>query len=482
MALHTRTVRLLVLALGGSVPGLLLAQTNISGLVRDSLSGKPLGGATVQLVPSATPWLAGRTVRSDSLGRFSIDTVAPGQYLFGFQHPRLDSLGMEAVTRTLDVFGSVKILRADLALPSGRTFVRSFCGANSDSSGAVIGRVFNADDGAAAHGGSVIVRWAQMRIDNGGVRRVQMRTSATFGADGRYVACDVPTDVPILLQARAGVGDSSRANDMSGEIELAFTPNVPLLHRDLYLAAPEQRSVTSPGVAAASSAPGTARAPTAPAGTARLTGRVAGADGRPVAGARVSVRGTDVVVSTDSAGMFRATGLPAGTRAVDVTALGYAPVRTAADLRPNRETSIAVSTGAKIATVSSVNVVGATPDRGGFLQRRAAGVGYFLDANTIEQRGAQNVAQALLNAPTLRANGYDSQNRPLISGRNYCKPSAFLDGQLLRDGVGGVDDLLTVRRVGGIEVYPSAVEAPAQFRGANGSCAVILVWTRAYVP
>ena len=117
------------------LPMRLMAQTNISGFVRDSLAGKPLVGAVIQLVPSATPWAVGRSVKSDSIGRFAIDSVAPGQYLFGFQHARLDSLGLDAVSKTLQVDKAIRFLRADLALPSGRTFVTMLCGPRSDSSG-----------------------------------------------------------------------------------------------------------------------------------------------------------------------------------------------------------------------------------------------------------------------------------------------------------------------------------------------------------
>ena len=101
----------------------------------------------------------------------------------------------------------------------------------------------------------------------------------------------------------------------------------------------------------------------------------------------------------------------------------------------------------------------------------------------LEARGAQNVSQALVMAPSLRGNGFDTTNptRPIVSGRGNCKPTTYFDGMLMRDGLGGVDDLVTVRRIGGIEVYANAGEAPPQFN-ANGNCAVILVWSRAYVP
>ena len=163
-------------------------------------------------------------------------------------------------------------------------------------------------------------------------------------------------------------------------------------------------------------------------------------------------------------------------------AIGYAPVRASADLRPNRETPVTINIGNKVTTLSGVNVT-AKPDRSGFVKRRATGNGYYLDANEIEARGAQSVASALTTAPSLRGNGFDTANptRPRISGRSNCTPSAYLDGMQIRDGLGGIDDLLTIRRVGGIEVYSNPAEAPPQFRG-SGNCAVVVVWTKSYVP
>ncbi len=467
-----RCVRWMACMVAIMLPGVLQSQTSITGFVRDSLTNAPLGGASIQLVPSATPWAAGRMVKSDSIGRFRIDTVAPGQYLIGFQHPRLDSLGLDAVNRTIDVDKVIRYQRVDLALPSGRTFVTTLCGARADSTGVVIGRVFSADDAVSLSGGSVVVRFAQMRIDNGGVRRVQAQVLAPFGSDGRYVACGIPTDAPVLAQARTGVGESLGRLGISGEVELTFTPKVPLIHHDLLIAPRAADSVGAPRPAVT----------LARTGSARLTGRVISADGKPVSGARVSIQDTDIFTTSDSSGAFRAAGLPIGSRAVDVIAIGYAPARASADLRANRDASMTVNIGARITTLGSVKVV-ATPDRSGFIKRRATGNGYFLDATMIDQRGAQNVAMALTMAPGLRGNGFDTANptRPRISGRSNCTPSAYLDGMQIRDGLGGVDDLLTIRRVGGIEVYSNPAEAPAQFRG-DGNCAVIVVWTKAYVP
>lgn len=470
------TVALLTLA-----PGALRAQAIISGFVRDSLAGTPLSGAMIQIIPSATPWAAGRTARSDAIGRYRIDSVAPGEYIFGFQHPRLDTLGLDGITRTLDVAPGIRIMRADLAVPSGRSFVNSLCEPSADSAGAVIGRVFAATEGETIAEGSVTVRWAQMRLGAGGVGRTMMQRVAKFGADGRYLACGIPTGAPVLVTARAGSGTAVRGT--SSEIELSFAPNVPLLHRNFLVPLRSTDSVSAP-VAGAAGATGAAPARgAARTGTARLIGRITAGDGTSITGARVRVLDTELVATTDTAGRFRINGLPAGTRAIEVVAIGYTPVQTSADLRPDRETVATVSVGTRIATLAAVAVVSAAPDRSGYVKRRASGNGYFMDGDQLEARGAQSVSQALVMAPSLRGNGFDTANptRPRVSGRSNCIPSAYLDGMLMRDGLGDVDDLLTVRRVGGIEVYANPTEAPPQFRG-NGNCAVILVWTRAYVP
>ncbi|HYW49864.1 MAG TPA: carboxypeptidase-like regulatory domain-containing protein [Gemmatimonadaceae bacterium] len=457
----------------GSVPAP-ATSTIITGLVRDSLSGKPLAGASIQLFPAATPTATGRMVSSDSIGRYRIDSVAPGQYVVGFLHPRLDSLGLDPISRTIDVDPGVRYLRADLAIPAGRSLVAAFCGPRTDSTGAVFGRVLDASTGMPLAGGSVVVRFAELRVDASGMRKVQARAVAPFAADGRYVACGIPTDAPVLVQARSGSGDAGAATALSGEIEITFDGRSPIVHRDLLI------GVRSGTVAAAGSAPAAATA--VRNGTARLAGRVLGGTGAPVSGARIRVQDTESTATSDSSGAFRLTGLPAGTQTIEVIAIGYAPARASADLRPDRETAVTIDIGARVATLAAV-MVKAAPDRAGFSTRRTQGQGYFLDAAQIEQRSVMNISTALSTVPSLRNNGFDTANptRPRISGRGNCTPSAYLDGMQMREGIGSIDDLLTVRRVGAIEVYANPAEAPGQFRG-NGNCAVIVVWSKSYVP
>ena len=381
--------RRFTMALAVMLPAALSAQSSVSGFVRDSLTGKPFIGANIQLVLSATPYVAGMSTQTDSIGRYVIKGIAPGTYIIGFTHPRLDSLGLDQVSRTIEVDKAIPAQRVDLALPSGRTFVTTLCGVRADSTGAVVGRVFSADDDVPLKSGSVVVRFAQMRLDGGGVRRVQRSVTAPFGADGRYVACGVPTDASVLVQARAAALDSTVKPALSGEIELTFEPKNPFLHRDLLIDLRDTITVTASATAPGSAAGVTVKATGAPrSGSARILGRVTSADGKGVGGARVTIQDTDISTVTDSTGAFRLGGAPAGTRTLEAIAIGYVPARAVADLRPNRETAVAVSIGSKVQTLGAVKVVEAPLDRSGFGKRRAQGNGFFLDANQIEARGA----------------------------------------------------------------------------------------------
>jgi hypothetical protein len=381
----------------GAVPSV------VTGTVRDSLRGGPLAGATVQLVPVGTPAAPGRVAATDTAGRFRLDSVLPGRYLVGFVHARLDALGLEPPTRVVEVRPGAGEVWADLAVPGAAAVIASVCGARSDSAGVLIGQVLDAGDGAPAAAGSVVVRWGEVVADRRGVRREVRERRAAVGAGGRYAVCGVPGGSEIAVQALVPAavpaampaamptaGPASVARHAahvdaaaSGEVEVDLPAGGAVVERDLWVDVSAARDAESPGSATASSrttdprgagalaaGPGAAVA----RGTAGLAGRVRDADGRPLAGARVVVRvgpprrvpsaggaaggragndagndagaPSDPVAVTDADGAYRLAGLPAGTRAVAVFALGYTPARATVDLRPGRVTAADFAAGA----------------------------------------------------------------------------------------------------------------------------------------
>ena len=84
--------------------------------------------------------------------------------------------------------------------------------------------------------------------------------------------------------------------------------------------------------------------PQAPA-TGSLAGRVLDArTERPLPSAEISLAGTERKVRSDSSGIFRIVGVPAGTHTLSVVAIGFAPVvRTDVSVAPGRTTEVTLS-------------------------------------------------------------------------------------------------------------------------------------------
>jgi hypothetical protein len=436
----------------------IVAQTvTVAGVAYDSLNRRPFGGAVVQLVPAENPAAAGLTATADAMGHFSLRSVKPGRYLFGFQHPRLDSLGFDAVSRVLEVPATGAALDADLGLPSATTLATSFCGARRDSTGVMIGRVVDASTQATLSNGFVIARWSELRVDAAGVRNARPRVRTPIGADGRYVACGVPIDVPFVA-----VAESADTSVRSGTIDLRFAAGRPFLHRDFLVQ-------SRPAVVAAR------------AGTARLTGRVRTVTGQPIVGARVVLRDarvTDSVTTTDSTGVFRFSALPGGTYPLEVLKIGYVASTTAVDLRPQSEATAEVALGVVTAKLDPVTTK-ASREAQGFADRRSKGIGYALTSDDFAKRGAFSVSQALIAAPMLRVSGTSRTGKAVILGRGNCRPNVFLDGNpVAPTDLDNIDNVIPIGQLGAIEVFDSSTR-PAQFGG--GPCETIVMWSKFYV-
>jgi len=89
----------------------------IVGVVVDSLDGRFLAGADI-VIRGGEP-----AAHTDSLGKFSIDSLVPGTYQVGVFHDLLDTLGITLLTRPFRV-GPDSTMLVVLAVPSAATLVR----------------------------------------------------------------------------------------------------------------------------------------------------------------------------------------------------------------------------------------------------------------------------------------------------------------------------------------------------------------------
>ncbi len=168
----------------------------VEGTVFDSSAGRPLAGARVSL--RGTPFNA----TADATGRFRIQLPDTGSYMLGFEHPRLDSLGLDVPSREVRVTGTTS---ADVAVPPLAAVRRALCPTSRapERTGIVHGVIRNAA-GVPTAWATIKYRWAQYSVASASPQSrlpagatLPVTTSApgaTFVADsrGRYVICDVP--------------------------------------------------------------------------------------------------------------------------------------------------------------------------------------------------------------------------------------------------------------------------------------------------
>ncbi|MGZ8414545.1 MAG: carboxypeptidase regulatory-like domain-containing protein [Gemmatirosa sp.] len=447
------------------------------GTAWDSLARAPLAGALIQLAPQANPSAPARTAVADSLGRWQIDSLPQGSYLAGYFHPTLDELGFDPPTFRVLVEGD-SVARLDIGLPGARTMRTLLCGkaSASDSTGAIIGVLRDAEGEEAIAGATLSVAWRELVIEKGSFRNTQRRVPVAARGGGLFVACGVPTDTPVELDATA-------PGRSSGILEIQV-PRQEVVRRDVLLG--DSASVALAVRAQASPADTTAGAQSRGvriADGARLTGRVTGPDGKPLPRAQVLVSGIGRTAVTGAAGTFALDSLPSGTFGLDVRALGLAPVRIGVDLTRRRPANVVVALRERATALSTVVVRGQRSRQSRFLdeflerKRRGTG-GTFLGQDDLERRGSLFVSDVLRTVAGMRVLPGPSFGQA-IRGRGGCTPAVYIDGMPVIDGADDLDQLVNPSSIMAMEVYTGLGTLPAQFGGmaANG-CGAVVVWTK----
>ena len=502
------------------------ALVTVSGAVYDSLNARPLEGALVQLTTSDLHGLV-YSDRTDPRGSFRMPGVQPGDYIVGFAHPYLDSLGLEVPPMRLRVRGPLPQL--SLAIPTARAVRSQLCPGTQqgDSSGVMLGFLRDADSGARIDSGTVLLEWTEVRVSADGkeIHAARRSASAQATSAGWYAICGVPTAGPVAAHAVV-------AGRSSGPIDIRVPPDG-VHHRD-FLIPPRGAAVAV--VDTSSKMVGD----TLLDGRARLAVTVRGKDGRPLSGSRLLVQGSGVTGTTDDDGSFTLTGLPAGTRTLEVRHIGYAPARTPVDLVSDRTATTTVTLDKIAEVLSEVTVYGdqSTASRRleGFRRRMRQGFGHFITRADIEKsvpirltdliRGIPGVAVERTGAfdyrvvssyrgslcagavvyvdghQLIRASSKSRENAPSTApvqqadtspsraGQGPASPGGspneqgiiggqrmfIAGGDMSDDDFVSINDLVWLDNIVGVEVYSSGLFAPAEFSGAD-DCPRVIVWT-----
>ncbi|HET7228872.1 MAG TPA: carboxypeptidase-like regulatory domain-containing protein [Longimicrobium sp.] len=462
----------------------LTGSSTLRGVVWDSIGGRPLAGARV------TVGGPGHAATTDSLGRYEVRDIPPGEYQVAFTSPRADAVGWRPRGVPVTLREGAAAEQA-LALPALVTVLGEGCGdERTQGTGSVVGLV-RGDGGVPEWGARVTLSWGAGTQD-----RVQVTTDSS----GIYRACAVPAGAALTLRAegRATALTLSQVKVEGGRAVL----------QDVSLAGPG-------GLAARPAAPGAAGA---------LSGVVRTAAGQPVAGATVRF-GTLAAVTTDAQGRFRVRGAAPGEQQVTVehASLGTRTVRLVVPASAGEvELRAGGGAGSLAASVQQVVQLAGIQARGrslsldiqGFFDRQRRGFGNFLTERDLSQNASGRITDVLRRIPGVRlvryqrksttrmGSAYQTVSRADIEEEyrvastrgyttgldifqnntlQYCYMDVYIDGNQVQNGDPESSqniDRMALRNVAGIEVYNGPSETPPEYRGLWTGCGVVLIWTK----
>lgn len=410
----------------------------LTGVVVDSVRGGFLSGAAVKVEGTS------RFAFTDSLGRYTIDSVPTGSHAVELFHEILDTLGVRVYAPPVDFATGVTVV-LDLGIPSPRTVIRSKCRASAADAGAVFGVVLDADKEEPLADVEVFVTWTELSISRDGISYQPHRRSARTDLEGRFKLCYLPVDLSADITAAHGA-DSTSAVHVAYDRAAFGTATI-------FLDTPGSR-VAADGSAAS------------PRRNASVRGVVVDSDGKPVAGARVGFASSPDAALTDSAGAFAVEGRRPGTQALVVRRLGYAPAEVIVNLTRRAPREVTVRLAPFVPVLEAVLVQARRDvalERVGFTGRRREGTGRFLTQEQLERRNAFRIEDYLSMLPSLYRGVTMSDNCVVF----------WVDGF---KWIGHPDDFMSPQEVAAIEAYTASM-APVQFQGQDG-CAVVLIWTK----
>jgi hypothetical protein len=427
-------------------------KAQIKGVVLDSLNGGFLRGADIIIQGAKS------TLVTDSLGRFSIDSLAPGTFQVGVFHPLLDTLGISLATAPFHV-GPDSSSFILLSIPSASTIIHRACPPRPRPQGtsAVIGRVTDPDNLQPVAGAEVSIAWTQLEVSKEtGVRKSPRVLYDSTDANGAYRLCGLPNDMKATLQAKRGKSTTAEI-----PIELG-DQNTELFSRILLLSKADSG---------------------AKAGNAAVSGRVV-LEGSPTnAGSRVEVVGTDQVVLTNEKGEFTMTKLPSGSHVLLARHLGFGAQTVAVDLSPQAAQKVTIKLPKFVAEIAPV-IVNAkrqgSLDKVGFTQRQKSGMGYYISPEQLANTHPTYLTDVLRRVPSLRVTSTPdgdvvSSNRDPTG--NTCV-QYFVDDMPWQSATpGDINQFVNPSEVVAVEVYQGA-NTPGQYITGMNNCTTIVLWTR----
>jgi hypothetical protein len=428
------------------------ATPSLRGAVTDSIRHGPLAGATV--VASRTDGHDNAesrdyTATTDARGRYVFNSLPSGMYVVTVEHPWLDSTGLGAPAQKIDLVKQTTAV-ANLAVPSGATIRGAFCpiSARDSTLGLVAGYVTDIHADHPVAGAHVVFQWNDFDVDRRTARAStsQRTAAAVTGRDGTFRICGLPVLRTILVQAQ--IGD----HQATGAVEIQVPTSGILVE--------------------------TLRIDASATGTTSLTGAVLRSGSqRAISGAHVHLYGASGTVLSAPDGSFVLSDVPFGTQSIEVTALGFYPRRYAIDVHSTGMEKVVISMLEMAVVLDSIKIVAKASLHREFDLRSAHGAGQYITEAMIAKASVLETAELMQ-----QVSGFYVMSDTVYSSRgvtelgqnmnHVCQPALYIDGN---PSAGSMNDI-SPTAIHGIEIYPSSINVPAQYK--SSSCGAILIWTK----
>jgi hypothetical protein len=363
-------------------------RASLTGTVLDETGTRPMVGAVVEVIGTSA------TARTDSLGSFTLSGLSEGFYGVRFSHPSVPTLAGFPEPVDVDLVAGA-MSSVTLQAPSVEEVLEAACEdvVRPRGSAVLLGQVLDGETGEAMPGATVRVMWSDFRFAGGsqgasldallGVQEDGLEGPAD--ADGRFMACAVPTDQALTLEAEAeGI------------------PSARIAHRIPLGATHSEMDVTITR-----------------AGTGSLVGLAVGwEDQGPLESVEITLQGTDFRGTSDDDGRFSFDDVPLGRYVLKAELLGRRTVTDTVQIRPDRPLQMEVRLPPEALEVEGITVEVLSQAQ---LDVRTEGrAGATLDRLTPEEMddlrdNVSNVVDVIqsMGSPRIRITEYGPQGFPL---------------------------------------------------------------------
>ncbi|HYH79268.1 MAG TPA: carboxypeptidase-like regulatory domain-containing protein, partial [Longimicrobium sp.] len=206
--------------------------------------------------------------------------------------------------------------------------------------------------------------------------------------------------------------------------------------------------------------------------------------------ARVELLGARIAANSDSNGVVRLAGVPAGPTIVSIHKLGYGDERFPLTVPPGDTLTVEVdlqTAAVRLAEVRATAMHSRVLTQSGFYERQRHGIGSYAMRTDWEGRGRLEFSDIMRRMRGIRVVRTGDGRTLLVPGRGNSSIGTMCSGVLLFvDGVqvsvdGQYDDinaLIGVSELEAVEAYAGPAEIPAEYNRTGSACGVVLAWRR----